>query len=299
LTEKGKRQSMIKKLVIIGVGLIGGSLGLALRRNGWAEKIVGVGRSRSSLMRAVEVGAIDSFEESATKACSDADLVVIAASLSAFGPILSSISSVLSDSCIVTDVGSVKTTVIKEAEFLLKKKFGNFVPGHPLAGTEKSGVDSAFATLFTEHKIILTPLQQTNSHAVKLVRAMWCAAGGIVVNMEAQAHDMALAATSHLPHILAYNLVDTVLQHEETGDNILGFSAGSLRDVTRIASSSPEMWADISLANQKNLLDVCLQYEKGLANIMQALKLRDRETLESIFSRAKIARDEHFTDEKK
>jgi prephenate dehydrogenase len=128
---------------------------------------------------------------------------------------------------------------------------------------------------------------------------MWCAVGGKVVNMDAQAHDIALAATSHLPHILAYNLVDTVLQHQELKDNVLELSAGSFRDITRIASSSPEMWADISLTNQKNLLDVCLQYEKGLAIIMRALKSGDRKALESIFGRAKIARDEHFLDEEK
>ena len=290
---------MIKKLVIIGVGLIGGSLGLALRRTEWAEKIVGVGRSRGNLIRAVELGAIDSFEQSAAKACSDADLVVIAASLSGFSSILSSISAALPESCIVTDVGSVKSTVIKESELLLGQKFPNFVPGHPLAGTEKSGVASAFPTLFEEHKIILTPLKRTNAHAIELVRAMWCAVGGRVVNMDPQAHDVALAATSHLPHILAYNLVDTVLQHQELKDNVLELSAGSFRDITRIASSSPEMWADISLANQKNLLDVCLQYEKGLAIIMRALKSRDRKALESIFGRAKIARDAHFLDEEK
>jgi prephenate dehydrogenase len=289
---------MIKKLVIIGVGLIGGSLGLALRRDRWAEEIVGVGLSRSSLIRAVELGAIDSFEESAPKACVDADLVVIAASLSAFGSILSSVSSVLPDSCIVTDVCSVKNTVIKEAESLLKKKFNNFVPGHPLAGIEKKGVDAAFPTLFKEHKIVLTPLPQTSSHAVELVQDMWRAAGGIVTNMDPQAHDMALAATSHLPHILAYNLVDSVLHLKQTQHDVLEFSAGSFRDITRVASSSPEMWADISLANKENLLEVCIQYEKGLSNIMNALRLGDRQTLESIFNRAKSARDERFGDKK-
>jgi prephenate dehydrogenase len=282
--------SKIAKLVVIGVGLIGGSLACALRKAGKVGEVVGVGRGVANLEQAVALGVIDRYTQDAAQAVVDADMVVIGATLGSTAGILASIAPALGPDTIVTDVGSTKASVVAAARDALGDKFPRFVPGHPIAGTEHSGAQAAFAELYVGHRVILTPVAETDAEALARVHGMWECAGARVTQMPVADHDRVLAATSHLPHMLAFTLVD-MLAAAADADDIFAFAAGGFRDFTRIASSNPEMWRDIALANRDALLEICSAYNARLESLMQALRAGDGATLENSFKRAKEARD--------
>ena len=276
--------------MIIGVGLIGGSLARALREAQAVGEIVGLGRSRVNLDRALELGIIDEIADDPARAVVGADLVVIGATLGATGAILEALSQALGADTVLTDVGSTKSSVIVLARKILGERFENFVPGHPIAGTEHSGADASSAGLFRDHKVILTPLSQTRAAAVQAVTRMWEKTGATVVNMDVADHDRVLAATSHLPHLLAYALVDTLASSTDA-DEIFSYAAGGFHDFTRIASSNPEMWRDIALANREALLRICDLFAQRFDALKLAIEAGDAEALEQIFTSAKAARD--------
>ena len=277
-------------VVIIGVGLIGGSLARALRDHDAVSQITGVARSRETLDFALHAGVIDKAETNPAEAMSDADLVVIATPVSTIGPLLEQIAPHLPAHCVVTDAGSVKGSVVAAARTALAEKIDCFVPGHPISGTENSGVAASFAELFIDHRVILTPLPENSSEDVHLVQAMWEVCGARVVRMSAEDHDAMLGATSHLPHLLAYALVD-FLSQQERHDDIFANTAGGFRDFTRIAASSPVMWRDICMANSEELIPLIKSMEQQLAAYRELLENSDGDELENAFRRAKTARD--------
>jgi prephenate dehydrogenase len=281
---------MIHRLCIFGVGLIGGSLAQALRVAGVAETIVGCSRTEANLARAVELGVIDEYTLDPVAAVAGADMVVIATTLGATKSIFEQIAAHLSPTAVVTDVGSAKARVVDAARTCLGPNFAQFVPGHPIAGTEKSGVDASFATLFRDHRVILTPLPETSREALTLVSEMWQTTGANVVEMEVGHHDEVLAATSHLPHMLAYALVDCLAEMDESKE-IFANAAGGFRDFTRIASSNPAMWCDIAMDNRDALLVVLENFTATYDKLLGALESNDRAQLLQIFTRARDARE--------
>jgi prephenate dehydrogenase len=281
---------MINRLAILGVGLIGGSLARALRDAGHVVEIVGYGRTLASLQRAVELGVVDRIETSLSAAVNGADMVVLATPVGVMPEIFPAIAPYLGESTVLTDVGSVKGTVVAAAHNALGAKLAGFVPGHPIAGTEHSGVESSFASLFVGRRVVLTPLPESSAEAVARVRAMWQAAGADVTEMSVEHHDEVLAATSHLPHLLAYALVDLLTRLDDRRE-IFSYAAGGFRDFTRIASSDPVMWRDISLANQKALVKMLKQYRTELDGLIAAVSGSDGDRLQQLFARAKAARD--------
>lgn len=283
---------MIEKLAILGVGLIGGSLARALRRGNFCRDVVGYGRREDELKKAVALQVIDRYELDPARAVQDADMIVIAVPLGAMEQVLCATAPGIAAHAVITDVGSAKASVAEAAERVLGARAAQFVPGHPIAGTEHSGVDASFAELFHRRRVILTPLLSTRATATERVTAMWEAAGATVETMSVQDHDEVLAATSHLPHVLAYALVDTLLAMDES-EAIFRFAAGGFRDFTRIASSDPTMWHDICLANRAALLKVLDQFMGDLGQLRKALQEGDGATLKCIFSRAKAARDRY------
>jgi prephenate dehydrogenase len=289
---------MINKLAIIGVGLIGGSLARALRDAGHAREIVGYGRGIANLQRAVELGVIDRVETTLPAAVREADMVVLATPVGGMKKILQALAPYLAPDAVVTDVGSVKGAIADAARKMLGKKFANFVPGHPIAGTERSGVEASFASLYVGRRVVLTPLPETRAEAVVRVRAMWQAAGAEVVTMTVEHHDTVLAATSHLPHLLAYALVDMLARLEDSHE-IFAYAAGGFRDFTRIASSDPVMWRDISLANRAAIVSLLKQYRKEIEGLIKAVADGDGEKLHTLFARAKAARDALVTNDQK
>ena len=281
----------IKRLCIIGVGLIGGSLARALRETGCVERIIGNGRNRTHLQRAQALGVIDEYELDIAKAVRNADVVVVAVPLGAMAACFAAMKNAVTDKTIITDVGSAKQSVIDAMQTAFGELPKNFIPGHPIAGTEKSGVDAAFAELFSQRRVILTPHAQCDTHALNLVQQMWQHCGAQVLQMEARHHDEVLAATSHLPHMLAYALVDTLARLQDRRE-IFAYAAGGFRDFTRIASSDPQMWHDICLANREALAQMLGVYITDLQRLLQAIEQNDSEYLKTTFSRAKSARDQ-------
>ena len=280
---------MINKLCIIGVGLIGGSLARALRAAGQVREIVGYGRRPNALQRAVELGVIDHAEVTLAAAVQGADIVVLAVPVGAMTGILAELGRLSFDG-IVTDAGSTKGNVVAAARTALGARFPYFIPGHPIAGTEQSGVEASQANLFRGRRVILTPASETNAQALGRVRALWEAAGAEVSEMSAEEHDHILAASSHLPHMLAYLLMDLLVRRDDHR-TVFAASAGGLRDVTRIAASDPVMWRDICLANREALLVVLAQYRDEFGALMAAIERGDAKWLEDTFMRAKRARD--------
>lgn len=281
---------MIRRLVIIGVGLIGGSLARILRQRGVSGEIIGCGRGVDNLQKAVELGVIDRYTTNIAEAVVDADVVVVAVPLGAMAKTFATMLPHLASDAIVTDVGSAKGSVVADARAHLTSHFSNFVPGHPIAGTEKSGVTASFAELFEKRRVILTPLLDTDILAYSRVRKMWQVAGAEVIDMAVDHHDEVLAATSHLPHLLAYSLVDTLAKMDERSE-IFRFSAGGFRDFSRIASSDPQMWHDICLANQEAVLKVLSLFNRDLQQLAEALQQRNSAAILDVFRRAKVARD--------
>ncbi len=281
---------MINKLGIIGVGLIGGSLARALKRAGAVREIVGHGRNLGQLERAVGLGVIDYVETSLARLAQEADVIVLAVPVGSMGGILEAIAPYLRDETIVTDVGSVKGSVVAAARAALGARMARFIPGHPIAGTERSGVESSFAELFDGRRVVLTPLPETDAAAFARVEDMWRAAGAEVSRMAVAQHDEVLAATSHLPHVLAYALVD-LLARSDDGRELFDCTGGGFQDFTRIAASDPVMWRDICLANRDALVLVLTRYRDALGVLLKSIALGDGDRLLELFERAKDARD--------
>ena len=281
---------MIERLAIIGVGLIGSSLSLALREAGAVGEVVGFGRNAANLQRGVELGVLDRYETTLAEAVRDADVVVVAVPLGAMDSVLSDLSRCLGPKTIVTDVGSAKGSVIEAARAGLGPMLPRFVPGHPIAGTEKSGVEAGFPTLYQNRRIILTPIAETDPDATAVIEKMWQDCGAIVEFLDVAHHDKVLAATSHLPHMLAFALVHH-LSHLNDHEEIFRYAAGGFRDFSRIASSDPVMWRDVCLANGPALRQLIDQYQAELNRISAAIDTNDSDELLKLFGRAKSERD--------
>jgi prephenate dehydrogenase len=285
---------MIDRLCIIGVGLIGGSLAQALREAGFCQQIVGAGRNAANLKKAVELGVIDRYETDLAQAVKGADMVFVAVPLGAMQSVFSAIKGQLAENAVLTDAGSAKGSVLDDVQQVFGEVPGFFVPGHPIAGTEQSGVEASFAGLYRNRRVILTPVDSTDADAATRVRAMWEAAGAEVVNMDPAHHDAVLAATSHLPHLLAFTLVDSLARMADQQE-VFEYAAGGFRDFTRIASSDPVMWRDICLANHDAIQFLIEHFTNDLEGVKQAVLAQDGERLLEIFSNAKDARD-RFTE---
>jgi prephenate dehydrogenase len=276
------------KVVIVGVGLIGGSFARALRAAGAVRHIVGVGRSPQAMARALELGIVD---EVATidAAMADADLVLIAAPVAQTGPVLASLLPFLEPGTIVTDAGSTKTDVAASARAVLGSRVGQFVPGHPIAGRETNGPDAAIVDLYQGKKTVLTPLPENAEADVARVAAAWTACGAIIHQLTPQEHDKVFASVSHLPHLLAYALVDDIASKPHA-DLLFQYAASGFRDFTRIAGSSPEMWRDITLANQSALLGELDAYLAQLTALRGMLAAGDGAAIETVYTNAQQAR---------
>ena len=279
----------INKLVVIGVGLIGGSFALALKQARMVKQVVGVGRSRSNLQVALRRGVIDRAETDAARAVADADLVLVGAPVGQMPGIFARIAPALPPGAVVTDAGSTKQDVINAARRHLGAHFPQFVPAHPIAGTENSGAGAAFPELFRDRNLILVPQTETKAAAVRLVRAAWTACGARIVRLEAAEHDEIFGAVSHLPHVIAFALVNQLAQRRDAR-RLLGFSGGGLRDTVRIAGSSPEMWRDICIANRDALVPLLDGYISELEAARAALAAGDGASLEAMFRTAQQAR---------
>jgi prephenate dehydrogenase len=276
-------------VVIFGVGLIGGSFALGLKAAGAATQVIGLGRNPANLERALRLGVIDAASDNPA-VVAGADLVLIATPVGQMGRVMGSIAPHLGAGTVVTDGGSTKQDVVALAYRMLKGRAAQFVPGHPIAGAEHSGVAAARADLYQGRKVVLTPLPENSERSIRRVRAAWRLCGARLYRMQAAEHDRVFAAVSHLPHLLSYALVDQVARHAN-GKQLFEYAAGGFRDFTRIASSHPEMWRDICVANRKALLVELGGYQRELAQVKQLLRKSDAAGLEKLFARARAARD--------
>ena len=280
---------MFQKIAIFGVGLIGGSFALALKKAGAAAHIVGVGRSLRSLERAAELGIIDAFTDLPAEAVAGADLVLIAAPVAQTGAILEAIKPYLQPGTVVTDAGSTKTDVVAAARAALGAQIGCFVPGHPIAGREQNGPDAALADLYNGKKVVLAALPENDVADVDRVAQAWRLCGAVIHTLSAEEHDKVFAAVSHLPHLLAYALVDDIARKPHA-DLLFQYAASGFRDFTRIAGSSPEMWRDITLANQPAMLAELDAYLAQLNQMRTMLVERDGAAIEAVYANAQQAR---------
>jgi prephenate dehydrogenase len=285
-------ETMIERLTVIGVGLIGGSLARALKSAEAVGEVVGCGRSLANLELAQELGVIDRFCSSPEEAVRNADMVFIAVPLGGIAGVFARIRGQLSEQAVVTDGGSVKGSVVADAQRVFGAVPSWFVPGHPIAGTERSGVASSFPELYQDRRVILTPLPETDPEACARVCAMWERVGAEVTEMSVAHHDEVLAATSHLPHMLAFGLVDA-LARMRSNDEIFRYAAGGFKDFTRIASSSPEMWRDICIANADALSQMLARFGDEMRELSETIRGGDGDALLEIFDRARAARERY------
>lgn len=281
----------INKLAVVGVGLIGGSLALALKEAGVVGQVVGIGRGRANLETALRLGLVDSITQDLVAGVTDADVIFLATPVQALGATAELAMPHLKPGAIITDGGSVKRAVVDAIEPHLRSDV-HFVPGHPIAGTENSGAEAAFATLYCDRRCILTPTIRTSDEALQSIRRMWQIVGSQVVTMEVDKHDRVLAAISHLPHMVAYALVNAVGAYDRYDENILEYSAGGFRDFTRIASSDPTMWRDIALTNREALIEMMEQFEAFFAELKEDIVIGSSDRLFEFFRRSKQSRDE-------
>lgn len=276
-----------EKVALIGLGLIGSSLSHVIRRERLAKSISGHARSAATRDRAMELGLADTMHEHAADAVRDADLVVLCVPVGACGAVAAAIASTLKPGAIVTDVGSVKSAVIREVSPHMPDNV-HFVPGHPIAGTEYSGPDSGFASLFENRWCILTPLSGTDDDATARLTAFWQACGSEVDVMEAEHHDRVLSITSHLPQLIAFNIVTTAADLEEvTQQEVIKYSAGGFRDFTRLAASDPTMWRDVYLNNKQAVLELLGRFSEDMSALQRAIRWGDGDMLFDTFTRAR------------
>jgi len=282
--------TMIDRLAIIGVGLIGGSLARALRDAGAVGSVVGIGRSRANLEDALSLGICDEITQDALEGVRGASMVFISVPVCSIPAVVAEIAPALSPGCIVTDGGSVKTAIVRECESLMPAGC-HFVGGHPIAGTEHSGAAASFATLYRGKRCILTPTERTDPAALETVNRIWRLTGAEVCAMEPGHHDRIFAEISHLPHVVAYALVHAVGTADVEGENVLSYTAGGFRDFTRIASSDPAMWRDIALMNRGALLASIDGFSASLAELRRRIDSGDQDGLTEFFTTAKQFRD--------
>ena len=280
---------MFNKVLIVGAGLIGGSFALALKAAGKAAHVTGLGRTPEAMVRALELGIVDEVAASPAEAMRGADLVLIAAPVAQTGRILASLLPYLEEGTIITDAGSTKSDVAAAAYEALGPRVNQFVPGHPIAGRESNGPDAAIADLYAGKKVVLTALPENAPADVDKVAAAWQACGALIFRLTPEQHDTVFASVSHLPHLLAFALVDDVA-HKDHSALLFQFAASGFRDFTRIAASSPEMWRDISLANQNALLGELDDYLAQLTRMRAMLAARDGAGLEAVYANARRAR---------
>ncbi len=279
-----------ERVALIGLGLIGSSLARAIKAHGLAGKIIGHARTIETREKSLALGFIDEAADSAEAAVQGADLVVIAAPVGATGAIAEEITSFLSPGAIIIDVGSVKQAVVEAVQPHIPEGV-HFVPAHPVAGTEESGPEAGFAELFENRWCVLTPPPGTDAEAVARVTALWRAVGSQVDTMDARHHDMVLAITSHLPHLIAYTIVGTATDLENhLQQEVVKFAAGGFRDFTRIAASDPVMWRDIFLANKDAVLEMLGRFDEDLTALQRAIRYGDSQALEEIFTRTRDIR---------
>ncbi len=281
---------LIERLAVIGVGLIGGSLARVLRAKGEVREIVGIGRSAANLQRGVELGVIDRYCHDPVEGVAGADMVFLATPVRSVIPVVASIAPALAPGAVVTDGGSVKEELVTACERLMPAG-RYFVGGHPIAGTEHSGVEASFATLYENRRCIITPTPETDPAALQKVVRMWELAGSQVVQMDMAKHDRVLAAISHLPHMVAYSLVNAVGSYDRYEECILSYSAGGFRDFTRIASSDPAMWRDIAMMNQESILEMIDLFAGQMGRLRELVAAGDDAGLEEFFARSKELRD--------
>ncbi len=286
---------MIERLCIIGVGLIGGSVARAARAKGLCREIVGVDANADNLRKASVWGVIDAGFSDVAKGAANADVVMIATPVGSFDAIFGALKSVWSTRVVVTDAGSTKCSVIESAERVFGEVPGNFVPGHPIAGAERSGVEASTVDLFQGKRVILTPLETTSPSAIKRVESLWRSMGAKVSQMEPAHHDEVLAATSHLPHVLAFALTNMLGKKDEQRE-IFQFAAGGFRDFTRIASSDPKMWLDICLANRREIVPLIHQFREELSRVAGLISRGAADELYALFADARGAR-QRFLDQ--
>ena len=286
----------VNKLVVIGIGLIGGSLAAALKKNGACSEVIGVARRQQTCEDAVRLGVVDRAVLSIADVAAEltaGDVIFISVPTLTVARVLEDIHACVDSAVTITDGASVKGSVVEAVEKVYGQLPAQFVAGHPIAGSEQSGVQASNADLYVDHRVIITPTEESGADHVQRVTAMWQAAGAEVLEMPVAEHDDVLAATSHLPHAIAYSLVDT-LAHDSENENIFRYAAGGFRDFTRIASSDPTMWHDIMAANKDSVLNALNLFSDNLQRLAQAIEREDSEYLLGVFTRAKVARD-HFS----
>jgi len=286
----GEGEPRFERVALIGIGLIGSSISHACRRAGLARTIVGSARTQATVDTAVELGLISQGYTTAAEAVAGADLVIVCAPVGACGRIAEEIGPHLATGAIVTDVGSVKGAIVRDMGPHIPAGV-HFVPGHPIAGTEQSGPLSGFAELFDQRWCILTPGPETDPAAVAKLRAFWEALGSHVEVMTADHHDLVLAITSHVPHLIAFNIVNTAAHLGRVTDSeVIKFSAGGFRDFTRIAASDPTMWRDVFLNNKDAVLEMLGRFQEDLVGLQRAIRFGDGEALHATFSEARAIR---------
>ena len=278
------------RVALIGIGLIGSSLAHAMRKHKLAGEITGYARSEATRAKAMEIGLVDKVFPTAAEAVKDADLVILCSPVGTYGDLAREIGPKLSPGAILTDVGSVKGAVVRDVLPHVPKDV-HFIPGHPIAGTEQSGPESGFAELFINRWCILTPLPDADSSAVERLAEFWRACGSNVEVMTPEHHDLVLAITSHLPHLIAYNIVSTAADLEEvTSSEVIKYSAGGFRDFTRIAASDPTMWRDVFLNNKDAVLEMLGRFSEDLSALQRAIRWGDGDMLFDVFARSRQIR---------
>jgi prephenate dehydrogenase len=281
---------LIHRMAVVGVGLIGGSLARILREKKEVDEIIGIGRGEANLRKAVELGVIDRYCQDPCVGVQGADLVFLATPVCSIAKVLAAIAPHLSPGCVITDGGSVKGEIVAACESLMPPGTC-FIGAHPIAGTEKSGVASSFSSLYEGKRCIITPTANSDNNALRKVIRMWETAGAEVVLMDAHKHDRVVAAISHLPHMVAYALVNAVEGYDRLDENILKYSAGGFRDFTRIASSDPVMWRDIALMNRDGILEMMDFFAKYFMQLHSLLESADGPGLQDFFTKSKQSRD--------
>ncbi len=284
----------IGKLVVVGVGLIGGSLAAALKRADVVDRVVGVGRSRTNIEHALSLGVIDEASDDIANAASDADIVLVAVPVGQTASVIEHLRGALENGAIVTDAGSTKRDFAMLVRAQLGRQpgtggLGNIVPGHPIAGAERTGVKAATPDLFVGKRVVLTPLPESNNASVDRVQAMWRACGAEVIRMSAEHHDSVFSAVSHLPHVLSYALV-AMIASRDNAEELFSYAASGFRDFTRIAGSSPEMWRDICATNRDQIVSDIEAFQQALAAMADHIRAGEVDSLESIFAAAVRAR---------
>lgn len=287
---------MINTITIIGVGLIGGSFAQSIRAQGHPAKIIGCGRSVENLQKAQELGVIDLYSTDIAESVKECDLIFLATPVGAIAQILPHLKSAMDRGAILTDAGSTKGSVVDAVRDVFGTIPARFVPGHPIAGTENSGVEASFSTLYQQRRVILTPLAETEIAALDQVRKLWELCGAVLTEMSVGHHDEVLAATSHLPHMLAFTLVDTLANLEEHQD-IFRYAAGGFRDFTRIASSNPQMWHDITMNNRQALIKMIGAFSADLQRLQQSIEKGESDSILELFQRAKSERDAYVIEQ--